>query len=275
MSSKTHTSWAIGIDIGGTGIKVGLVDTATGSLPFKRVRVLTPKPATPEAVISEVAGAVDQLLEKAVRKAAIGHADEVADVPLGVAFPGVIKDDTVSFCPNLDQSWLGESLGAAIQERTGRVCYSLNDADAAGFAEMAFGAGRDWRHGVVLVTTLGTGIGTALFTSGHLVPYTELGHLEIDGHDAETRAAESVKVREGLDYPTWAARLQRYYEELEKLFTPDVFIVGGGVSKSHEEFLPLLRLHTPIVPAHLLNDAGVVGAAALAANAGKAKVKKK
>lgn len=275
MSSNKIDRLAIGIDIGGTGIKVGLVDTKDGTLAFKRVRVLTPKPATPDAVSAEVGRAVSQLLAKAVDKGVIKDPSELADVPTGAAFPGVIKKEIVRFAPNLDQSWLGQHITEAFSESIGRHCYTLNDADAAGLAEMTFGAGRDWRDGVVILTTLGTGIGSAVFTGGHLVPFTELGHIEVDGQEAEKAAAESVKVREGLDYPTWALRLQRYYRELEKLFTPDVFIVGGGVSKSHDQFLPLLDLDTPIIPAQLLNDAGMVGAAALAGNKGKLKVRNK
>ncbi|GAA4388504.1 MULTISPECIES: polyphosphate--glucose phosphotransferase [Brevibacterium] len=270
----SDTPYGIGIDIGGTGIKVGLVSLVDGTLPFKRVRVLTPKPATPEAVVGAVADAVDQVVDKAVRKKVVPDAAALARLPLGVAFPGVVKEGTVLFCPNLDQSWIGEHLPEAITRATGRSCFVMNDADAAGLAEMTFGAGRGHRKQTVIMTTLGTGIGTALFHDAVLVPFTELGHLEMNGADAETQAAESVKVREGLEYAEWAQRLQQYYSMLEMLFTPDLFIVGGGISKSHEQFLPLLRLRAEIVPAELRNDAGTVGAAYLAANGGRAKVRK-
>lgn len=271
----TDAPFGIGVDIGGTGIKVGLVSLADGSLPFKRVRVLTPRPATPEAVVGAVADAVDQVVDKAVRKKVVPEAGSIAGLPLGIAFPGVVKNGRVLFCPNLDQSWIGENLPAEITAATGRDCFVMNDADAAGLAEMSFGAGREHRKDTVILTTLGTGIGTALFHDAALVPFTELGHLEMNGRDAETQAAESVKVREGLDYPEWAQRLQQYYSMLEMLFTPDLFIVGGGISKSHDQFLPLLELLTPIVPADLRNDAGMVGAAYLAGRNGRAKVKKR
>lgn len=270
----TDAPHGIGVDIGGTGIKVGLVALSDGTLPFKRVRVLTPKPSTPQAVVGAVADAVEQVIDKAVRKKVVDGSRQLAALPLGVAYPGVVKDGTVSFCPNLDQSWIGEHLPAAIAQATGRNCFVMNDADAAGLAEMSFGVGRDFRRQTVIMTTLGTGIGTALFHDANLVPFTELGHLEMNGADAETQAAESVKVREGLDYAAWTQRLQQYYSMLEMLFAPDLFIVGGGISKSHDQFLPLLDLKTPIVPAELRNDAGVVGAAYLASRDGRTRVKK-
>lgn len=266
--------YGIGIDIGGTGIKVGLVDLATARPAFKRVRVLTPKPATPEAVVAALVEALGMLEEKAVAKGVVAEAGELEGLALGVAFPGVVKEGIVSFAPNLDPSWIGEHLIEAVESATGRSCHVINDADAAGLAEMSFGAGRDYRKKVAVMTTLGTGIGTAVFVNAHLLPFTELGHIEMNGADAETQAAESVKVREGLSYEEWATRLQQYYSMLERLLNPDVFIVGGGVSKSHEQFLPLLDLTAPIIPAELFNDAGMVGAAYLAANGGKAKVKK-
>ncbi|WP_349827717.1 polyphosphate--glucose phosphotransferase [Brevibacterium litoralis] len=266
--------YGIGIDIGGTGIKAGLVDLEAAQLAFKRNRVLTPKPATPDAVVAVVVEALDGMIEKAVRKEAIASVADLDGMPLGVAFPGVVKNGVVEFAPNLDPSWIGANLVERVEAATGRTCHVINDADAAGLAEMSFGAGQDYRKKVAVMTTLGTGIGTAVFARGHLLPFTELGHIEMNGADAETQAAESVKVREGLSYEEWAGRLQQYYTMLERLLNPDVFIVGGGVSKSHAEFLPLLDLKTPIVPAQLFNDAGMVGAGYLAANDGKAKVKK-
>ncbi|GAA4283837.1 ROK family protein [Brevibacterium daeguense] len=267
--------YGIGVDIGGTGIKVGVVELATGELPFKRARVLTPKPSTPESVVAAVADAVEQVIDTAVRKKVVARAKDLSELPLGVAFPGVVKNDIVKFTGNLDPSWIGENLPAMISAATGRSCFIANDADAAGLAEMSFGVGRDHRKELVLMTTLGTGIGTALFYNGTLVPYTELGHLEMNGGNAEKQAAESVKVREGLSYAQWAERLQQYYSMLELLFTPDLFIVGGGVSKSHDQFLPLLNLKTRIMPAELRNEAGIVGAAYLAANDGRARIKKR
>lgn len=266
--------YALGVDIGGTGIKVSLVDVKHGELAFKRVRILTPKPATPDAVVATVDEALGRVKVKAVEEGIVGATEELDGLPLGVAFPGVFKEGTVIFAPNLDQSWIGEDLLAHVTRVTGHEAHAVNDADAAGVAEMSYGAGRQHRKDAVIVTTLGTGIGSAVFVGGHLFPFTELGHIEIDGREAEHVAAESVKVREELSYEDWAVRLQRYYSELEKLFNPDLFIVGGGVSKSHEKFLPLLELRAPIVPAGLRNDAGLVGAAVIAHNHGKAKVKK-
>lgn len=269
------TGLGIGIDIGGTGIKVGLVDLRRGKLAIKRIRVATPKPATPEAVTGAVASAVGALLAAAAESGLLPDGDDLSSAPFGCAFPGVVKDHRVTFAPNLDRSWIGEDLGALVAEATGREPFILNDADAAGYAEMTFGAGRKCRKGTVIVTTLGTGIGSALFSRARLVPFTELGHLEIDGAEAEHRAAESVRVREELSFEEWAARLTRYYRELEKLFVPDLFIVGGGVSKRADEFLHLIDVETPIVAASLRNSAGIVGAAAFAARGGKPKVRKR
>ncbi|GIG27473.1 polyphosphate--glucose phosphotransferase [Cellulomonas marina] len=242
---------AFGVDIGGSGIKGAPVDVASGAFERDRVRIPTPQPSTPEAVARTVAEVVASF-------------DLAPDVPLGVTFPAVILHGVAQSAANVDKSWIGTDVEGVVAEATGRHVLAVNDADAAGFAEVQHGAAKDVR-GVVLVATLGTGIGSALFVDGRLVPNTELGHLEIDGHDAESRAADSARDREGLDWEQWAQRLQRYFSVVENLFWPDLIVVGGGVSKKHESFLPLLDLRTRIVPAALRNDAGIIGAAALAA----------
>ncbi len=234
-----------GIDIGGTGIKGALVDLEQGVLAGERVRIPTPQPATVPAVLDTVAAVVEQA----------GWSG-----PLGCTFPGIVRHGVVGSAANVDHSWIGTDLAAELSGRLGHPVTVLNDADAAGIAEMRFGAGRGV-PGVVLIATLGTGIGTALFVDGLLVPNTEFGHLEIDGYDAEKRAASSVKTNEALSYQDWSARLQRYFSHVEMLLSPDLIIVGGGISKKSEKFLPRLDLQAPIVPAQLLNQSGIVGAA--------------
>lgn len=272
MSDKNAVSFAIGVDVGGTGIKVGLVDVRTGDLAFKRIRELTPKPSTPKATVAVIADCVEQLVAAAVENGVVKHAKDLAKLPLGVAFPGIHKNGKNLFNPNMDQSWIGESPAAWISKATGRRSFVINDADAAGLAEMSWGAGKGV-GGVVILTTLGTGIGTAVFHDGDLLPNTELGHLEMNGRDAETQAAESIKVKEDLTYEQWAERLQQYYSMLEHYFSPDLVIVGGGVSKSHKEFLPLLDLRSKIVPAKNRNAAGIIGAAFLGATEGRTYIK--
>ncbi|MCM1012334.1 MULTISPECIES: polyphosphate--glucose phosphotransferase [unclassified Brevibacterium] len=274
MTDDSPARFAIGIDIGGTGIKAALVDTATGQLAFKRVRVLTPKPSTPVAVADAIAEVVELLVERALELEVVDDRSSLDALPLGCGFPGVVRDDEVHYAANLDQSWIGSNIQSILREHVGRRFFIMNDADAAGLAEMVFGAGRKYRKKTVLLTTLGTGIGTALFTQGRLVPYTELGHIEMNGRDAETQAAESVKVREELEYDEWAARLQQYYSQVELLVAPDLIIVGGGISKQHDEFLPLIKTRALMCPAKMFNNAGIVGAAILAVNDGKARVKK-
>lgn len=242
---------AFGIDIGGSGIKGAPVDLTAGEYADKRTRIPTPRPSTPQAVADVLAQLVDayQLPD---------------DVPIGVAFPAPMQHGVVRSMANLDQSWTGVDLPALVHRATGRHVVAVNDADAAGVGEVRYGAARD-TDGVVLVATLGTGIGSALVVDGVLVPNTELGHLEIDGFDAETRAADSAREREDLSWDQWAERLQRYFGVVEDLLSPDLIVVGGGVSKHHEKYLPHLHLRAPIVPAQLRNAAGIVGAAALAA----------
>lgn len=237
---------AFGIDFGGTGIKGAPVDLATGEFAEERVRFKTPEHSTPEAVAEVFVELLAQFPD--------------SDGPVGVTVPGVVRHGVVHSAANIDRSWIGTDADALFTEATGRDVHVVNDADAAGLAEVRFGAAAG-RRGVVILTTLGTGIGSALINDGVLVPNTELGHLEIDGHDAETRAANSAREREELSWEKWAKRLTRYYRTVEQLFSPDLFLVGGGVSKHSEEFLPLLDIDTEIIPATLRNKAGVVGAA--------------
>ena len=247
----TEADTAFGIDIGGSGIKGAPVDLKSGEFTADRVRIPTPQPATPQAVAQTVAEVVDSF-------------DLDKGVPIGVTFPAVILHGVAQSAANVDDSWIGTDVAATVGGATGRRVLAVNDADAAGYAEVVYGAAKGV-HGVVLVVTLGTGIGSALVVDGVLVPNTELGHLEIDGYDAESRAADSAREREDLSWDDWAERLQRYFGVVEDLLSPDLIVVGGGVSKHHEKYLPQLHLRAPIVPAQLRNAAGIVGAAALAA----------
>jgi polyphosphate glucokinase len=241
---------AIGIDIGGTGIKGGLVDVESGEIIGERIRVATPAGGEPEDIARVVKDVIAQL----------GATD---DIPVGICFPSSIRHGVTTLAANISQKWIGFEAEKFFEEELGRSIHFVNDADAAGFAEVVYGAAKD-QEGLVIMTTLGTGIGGAMIYNGVLIPNAELGHLEIDGIDAEKRAAGVIREREGLSYEEWAQRLQRYYSHVEMLFSPELFIVGGGISKSHEQFLPLLKLRTPIVPARLLNKAGIMGAAKLA-----------
>jgi len=244
-----------GVDIGGSGIKGAPVDLGAGAFRAERLRIETPRPSTPDAV----ADVVVQIVRS------FGRAS--GSRPVGVTFPAVIQHGVARTAANVDAAWIGTDVDALLTERLQRPVHVVNDADAAGLAEARFGAAKDV-PGTVFLATLGTGIGSALIVDGKLVPNTELGHLELDGHDAETRAADSVRDAEDLSWPQWAERLQRYFSYVEGLFWPDLIVVGGGVSKKAEKFLPLLDLRTPIVPAALRNDGGIVGAALLAAELG-------
>ena len=241
-----------GIDFGGSGIKGAPVDVTSGEFAAERVRIDTPTPSTPDAV----AKVFVQLLESF----------PASDGPVGVTVPGVVTRGVVHSAANIDKHWIGEDADALFTKATGRDVHVVNDADAAGLAEVRYGAAQG-RRGLVIVTTLGTGIGSALVYDGILVPNSELGHLEIDGHDAEKRAATSAREREDLSWHEWAKRLTSYYRKLEQLFSPDLFVVGGGVSKRADEFLPLVEIDTEIVPARLRNAAGIVGAALYATEA--------
>lgn len=246
------TTVACGIDIGGSGVKSALVDLETGEFIGERIRIDTPKPATPDAV-ADVCHQILVQLE-------VGP-----EIPVGIAFPAPVIHGVIPFMANLDDSWVGIDVNDLMMRHLGRPVVPLNDADAAGFAEVAYGAAKGV-EGLVILTTLGTGIGSALIMDGRLIPNTELGHLEIDGYDAEKRASSGQKTLQDLSWKKWAKRLQRYYSHVEMLLSPDLFVVGGGVSKNHDKFMPLLDLKTPMVPAQLRNTAGIVGAASYAAS---------
>ena len=248
-----------GIDIGGSGIKGCPVDLDAGTFAAERRRTPTPSPSTPAAVAGVVAEIVD------------GFGEAGAGVPVGVTFPAVIQHGVARTAANVDKSWIDTDVAALLREQLGRPVRVVNDADAAGYAETRFGAAKGVQ-GTVFMATLGTGIGSALIVDGVLVPNTELGHLEIDGKDAETRAADSVRDAEGLSWEHWAKRLTRYFTTIERLFWPDLIVVGGGVSKKADKFLPLLELRTPIVPSTLRNDGGIIGAALLAVEGARAAV---
>jgi len=241
----------LGIDIGGTGMKAAPVDTTTGELVADRHRILTPHPAVPDTM----AGVFAQLTS---------HFDWTG--PVGATFPAVVKGGVARTAANIDRSWIGTDVAATFARSSHCDVTVVNDADAAGVAELEFGAGKG-RGGVVMMITLGTGIGTALFVDGRMVPNTELGHLKLGKKEAEARAADSVRQQEGLSWAKWAKRLDEYLLELERLLFPDLFILGGGVSKRHDRFIPLLTTHAEVVPAGLLNEAGIVGAAIAAQQA--------
>jgi len=247
---------AIGIDIGGTGIKGAIVDLDAGELVSERVKQNTPEGGEPDAIIDTVRQIVDELISE-------HGGDDVSHI--GVCFPAIVRNGRTMSAANVSDDWIGLDADTLFGEALGRDIHFVNDADAAGYAEAIYGAARDQR-GLVIVTTLGTGIGSAFIFDGVLVPNTELGHLELDGDDAEHWAANSAREREELSFEEWATRLTRYYRHVEFLFSPDLLVIGGGVSKQHDEFMHLIDVETPIVPAELRNNAGIMGAAALAAH---------
>jgi polyphosphate glucokinase len=245
---------AIGIDIGGTGIKGGLVDLDTGELLSERVKRPTPDGGEPDDVVKVVTSILAEL----------DQADDAA--PIGVCFPAVVRNGRTMSAANVSKKWIGLQAEQLFERALGHDITFVNDADAAGYAESEYGAAKDV-DGLVLMTTLGTGIGSAIIYRNLLVPNAELGHLDIGAHeDYEKYASNLVREKKELSWERWAGRLQTYYATLERLFSPDLFIVGGGVSKHAEEFLPLLTLDTPIVAAALRNNAGILGAASLAAH---------
>jgi polyphosphate glucokinase len=235
----------LGIDIGGTGIKGAPVDTDTGEMLDTRYRVLTPNKAKPGGVARCVAEVAQHFTWNG---------------PVGCGFPAVIRGGVVYTAANIHKSWIGTDAAALFGERTGCAVHVLNDADAAGLAEVTFGAGKGCK-GVILVATIGTGIGTALFTDGRLLPNSEFGHLQIRGKDAEWRASDAVRKAKRLTWKRWAKQLDEFLVTMEKLVWPDLIILGGGVIKEYERFLPWLSVRTEVVPAQFLNEAGIVGAA--------------
>jgi polyphosphate glucokinase len=240
----------VGIDIGGSGIKAATANVTAGALTMERVKVPTPQPAKPTAIMAAVRGLVEQF----------GWSGKA-----GITFPGVVADGVIRTAANLDPAWIGVNARDLFGSATGLEVQVINDADAAGLAEMRFGAGAG-QQGTVVMLTFGTGIGSALFFDGVLVPNTEFGHIEIRGKDAEKRASERARELHDLDWAQWAGRVDEYMKHLEALLWPELFIVGGGVSRKSDRFLPLLGgLHARVVPAKLHNDAGIVGAALVGA----------
>ncbi|MCX6059890.1 MAG: ROK family protein [Chloroflexi bacterium] len=235
----------LGIDVGGSGIKGAPVDTETGQLLAERVRIKTPKNGEPQP-IAEVVNQIAQSFSW--------------NGPIGIGFPAPIKGGVALMAANVSEKWVGTNADALFSKITGCDCIMINDADAAGLAEMTFGAGRG-QPGTVILLTLGTGIGSAIFHRGQLLPNTEFGHLEIKGEDAEFRTSDAARQREELSWKKYAKRLNKYLETMERLFWPNLFIIGGGISKESEKFLPYLTIETHVVPAQLLNEAGIVGAA--------------
>jgi len=235
----------LGIDIGGSGIKGATVDLDAGRLTRDRHKILTPQPATPEAVAKVVVELVEHFAWEG---------------PIGCTLPAVVRHGVVHSAANVDKSWIGVDGERLLGKVTGQEVVLLNDADAAGIAEMKFGAGRD-RDGVVFMLTFGTGIGSGVFVDGHLVPNTELGHLEFKGMEAEHYAAARVREAEKLTYKKWGTRVNEFLQHLENIFSPDLFIIGGGVSRKMDKFKAYLLLDTEVVPARLRNEAGIIGAA--------------
>ncbi len=235
----------MGIDIGGSGIKGAPVDVVKGELVAERYRIPTPQPSKPDAV-AEVVGEI------------VRHFNWQG--PIGCAFPAIVQHGVTRSAANVDEAWIGTDAVKLFMDATGCPVRVLNDADAAGVAAMAFGAGQN-QNGVVIMLTIGTGIGSAIFLDGKLVPNTELGHLQIQGKDAEHRASDRIRKEEDLSWKEWGKRLNEYLQHVEFLFSPDLFIIGGGVSKKHDKYFKYLDLQTPIVPAELRNEAGIIGAA--------------
>ncbi len=235
----------LGIDIGGSGIKGAIVDTEKGEFVHDRLRIPTPQPAKPVPVANVVAEIAE-------------HFEWTG--PIGCTFPAVVKHGVTMSAANVDDEWIGTDAKQILQETTGSPVVVLNDADAAGIAEMRFGAGKG-KDGLVVILTLGTGIGSAFFMNGILIPNTEFGHLKIRGKDAEHRASDKIRQEQEYSWKKWGKKLSEYLQYLEFLFNPDLFIIGGGVSKKYEKFFPHIVCDTAIVPAELRNQAGIVGAA--------------
>ncbi len=245
---------AIGVDVGGSGIKTAIVDVDTGRLVSDRLRVPTPTPSTPDAVIASIG--------RLVRRLATASAFDAA-TPVGVGLPGVTIGGLIKTAANIDAAWVDYPVVERLEKVLGRPVAIVNDADAAGIAEMRFGMGKD-QPGVVIFLTLGTGVGSGVFVDGKLVPNTEFGQMEIQGRAAERRSAAAARVRRGLSWKGWAMDLDEHLHAIDQLMWPDLMILGGGVSKNSDRFIPRLTQRCPVVPAQLRNDAGIIGAAIVA-----------
>jgi polyphosphate glucokinase len=256
MDGPGSGRFAVGVDVGGSGIKVAVVDVEHGTLVGPRLRVATPQPSTPDVVVP--------VIVRTVRRALLEAKIDRTDVPVGVGMPAVVIDGVTKSAANIDPMWVDYDLGTHLRQAMKRPVHVLNDADAAGLAEMRFGAGAGER-GVVFVLTLGTGLGSGMFNDGVLVPNTELGHMEIRGRDAERRSAAVARTRRGLSWKAWASDLDEHLHAIDRLFSPNLIILGGGVSKNADKFIPRLTVRPLVVPATLRNDAGIVGAAMAAA----------
>jgi len=258
MNATSPDRLAVGVDVGGSGIKVAVVDVDRGTLVGPRLRVATPQPSSPESVVP----AIVRTVKRAIKEAGVGV--PLSQIPIGVGMPAVVIDGVTKTAANIDLAWIDYDLGSHLRQALKARVEILNDADAAGLAEMRFGAGSGER-GVVFVLTLGTGLGSGMFNDGVLVPNTELGHMEIRGRDAERRSASIARTRRGLSWKAWAADLDEHLHAIDKLFWPNLIILGGGVSKNADKFIPRLTVRPRVVPATLRNDAGIVGAAMAAA----------
>jgi polyphosphate glucokinase len=246
---------AIGVDVGGSGIKAAVVDVDAGQFRSERIRVATPDPSTPEAVIA----AIGRMSKRLARAARLGPS-----TPVGIGLPGVTMDGTLKTAANIDPSWVDFPVVERLRKATGRPITIVNDADAAGIAEMRFGVGKD-RPGVVIFLTLGTGVGSGVFLDGKLVPNTEFGQMEIRGRPAERRSAAAARIRRGLSWKAWTQDLDEHLHRIDDLMWPNLLILGGGVSKHGDRFIPRLTVRPPVVAATLRNDAGIIGAAIVAA----------
>jgi polyphosphate glucokinase len=248
---------AIGVDVGGSGIKAAVVDVEAGRFRSERHRVPTPMPSTPEAVLASI----NRLVKRLAKETGTGES-----TPVGIGLPGVTIDGVLKTAANIDPGWVEFPVVERIGRMTPRPVTIINDADAAGMAEMRFGIGRD-RQGVVIFLTLGTGVGSGVFVDGKLVPNTEFGQMEIRGRAAERRSAAAARVRRGLSWKAWAADLDEHLDRIYQLMWPNLMILGGGVSKNADKYIPRLTVKCPVVPAQLRNDAGIIGAAIVAAEA--------
>ena len=249
---------AIGVDVGGSGIKAAVVDTRTGEMRSERIRVPTPNPSTPDKVGASIGRIVRRLVKAA---------DIPDDAPIGVGLPGVAIDGSLRTAANIDPAWVDYPIAERLSKALRRRVEIVNDADAAGIAEMRFGVGAG-RAGTVIFLTLGTGVGSGVFVDGILVPNAEFGQMEIRGRPAERRSAAAARIKRGLSWKAWAADLDEHLDRIQQLMWPNLMIVGGGVSKSADKFIPRLTVRCPVVPAQLRNDAGIIGAAIVASEAG-------